>query len=141
MEHMTDTEWREFVSTCTRTGKAAVTRADGSPHVTPIWFALDGDDLVFTTYHDSVKRRALARDPRLAICVDDQVPPFSYVVIQGEASLSEDPAELRRWATVIGGRYMGADRAEEYGARNSVTGEYLVRLRITNVIARRDVAV
>ena len=140
MEHMTDAEWREFVSTGTRTGKAAVTRVDGSPHVTPIWFALDGDDLVFTTYHDSVKRRVLARDPRLAICVDDQVPPFSYVVIQGEASLSEDPGELRHWATIIGGRYMGADRAAEYGARNSVPGEYLVRLRITKVIARRDLA-
>jgi PPOX class probable F420-dependent enzyme len=140
MEHMTAEEWRAFVSTGTRTGKAAVTRADGSPHVTPIWFVLDGDDLVFTTFHESVKGRALARDPRLSVCVDDQVPPFSFVVLQGTVELSEDPGELRRWATVIGGRYMGADRAEEYGRRNGVPGEYLVRLRIDKVVAQRDVA-
>lgn len=140
MEHMTTDEWRAFVSTGTRTGKAAVTRADGRPHVTPIWFVLDGDDLVFTTYHESVKGRVLARDPRLSVCVDDQAPPFSYVVLQGTAELTEDPGELRRWATIIGGRYMGADRAEQYGARNSVPGEYLVRLRIAKVVAHRDVA-
>jgi PPOX class probable F420-dependent enzyme len=137
---MTDDEWREFVSTGTRTGKAAVTRADGSPHVTPIWFALDRADLVFTTWHQSIKGRALARDPRLSVCVDDQTPPFSYVVLQGTATLSEDLDELRRWATTIGGRYMGAERAAEYGARNGVPGEYLVRLRIAKVIAQRDVA-
>lgn len=140
MEDMTADEWRAFVSTGTRTGKAAVTRADGSPHVTPIWFVLDGDDLVFTTYHESVKGRVLTRDPRLSVCVDDQAPPFSYVVFQGTAELSEDPGELRRWATIIGGRYMGADRADEYGARNSGPGEYLVRLRIAKVVAHRDVA-
>jgi PPOX class probable F420-dependent enzyme len=140
MQQMTDDEWREFVSTGTRTGKAAVTRADGSPHVTPIWFVLDGADLVFTTWHESVKGRALARDPRLSICVDDQTPPFSYVVLHGTATLSDDLDELRRWATTIGGRYMGADRAAEYGARNGVPGEYLVRLRIAKVIAQRDIA-
>jgi PPOX class probable F420-dependent enzyme len=137
---MTDDEWREFVSTGTRTGKAAVTRADGSPHVTPIWFVLDGADLVFTTWHQSVKGRALARDPRLSVCVDDQKPPFSYVVLHGTATLSDDLDELRRWAPTIGGRYMGAERAAEYGARNGVPGEYLVRLHITKVIAQRDIA-
>ncbi|WP_211258796.1 PPOX class F420-dependent oxidoreductase [Spirillospora albida] len=140
MAHMTDSEWRAFVSAGTRTGKAAVTRADGSPHVTPIWFVLDGDDLVFNTAVTSVKGRALARDPRLSVCVDDQMPPFSFALLTCEASLGEDPADLRRWATVIGGRYMGADRAEEYGARNGVPGEYLVRARITKVIAERDIA-
>ncbi|HEY7485103.1 MAG TPA: PPOX class F420-dependent oxidoreductase [Streptosporangiaceae bacterium] len=140
MEKMTDAQWREFVSTGTRTGKAALVRADGGPHVTPIWFVLDGDGVVFTTPSGSVKERALRRDPRLAICVDDQEPPYSYVMIQGEVTLSDDPGELLKWATILGGRYMGADRAEEYGKRNAVPGECLVRLRITKVIAQRDIA-
>jgi PPOX class probable F420-dependent enzyme len=140
METMTDSEWRQFVSAGTRTGKAAVVRADGGPHLTPIWFALDGADLVFTTGGDSLKGRALHRDPRIAICVDDDRPPYSFVMIYGEASLSEDMDELRHWATVVAGRYMGAERAEEYGGRNAVPGEVLVRVRITKVIAERDVA-
>jgi PPOX class probable F420-dependent enzyme len=140
MEIMTDSEWRAFVLEGTRTGKAGVTRKDGTPHVTPIWFVLDGDDLLFTTYHESIKARVLARDPRLSVCVDDQTPPYSYVMMQAEARLTEDLDELRTWATAIGARYMGADRAEEFGARNAVPGEYLVRARITKVVAQRHIA-
>ena len=140
MEKMTETEWREFVTAGTRTGKAAVVRADGSAHVTPVWFTLDGDDLVFTTGSTGVKASALRRDPRLAICVDDQEPPYAFVMIQGAATLSADLGELRRWATVLGGRYMGAEQAEAFGARNAVPGELLVRLRIGKVIAYSDMA-
>jgi PPOX class probable F420-dependent enzyme len=137
---MTETEWREFVSAGTRTGKAAVVAADGGARVTPIWFVLDGDAVVFTTWSGSGKAAALRRDPRMAICVDDQRPPYSYVMIYGEARVSEDPGELRKWATILGGRYMGADRAEEFGARNGVPGELLVRLHITKVVAEGEIA-
>lgn len=140
MENMSEAEWRAFVLEGTRTGKAGVTRRDGSSHVTPIWFTLDGDDVVFTTGETSVKGRVLKRDPRISICVDDQQPPYSYVMLLAEASISEDLAELKKWAAVVGGRYMGADRAEEYGARNAVPGELLIRARITKVIAYRDIA-
>src|SRR5205823_1420465 len=131
---------RGFVMTGTRTGKLAVTRAEGRPHVTPVWFVLDGDDLVFTTHGTSVKGRALRRDARACLCVDDQEPPYSFVVIEGTATLSGELAQLRHWAAVIGGRYMGADRADEYGARNGVPGELLVRLRPSRVKAERDIA-
>lgn len=140
MTVMSDAEWREFVMTGTRTGKVAVTRTDGRPHVTPVWFVLDSDDVVFTTDHDSVKAQALRRDARVTLCVDDQQPLYSFAMIEGEAALSEDPGALRHWATVIGGRYLGADRAEEFGARNGVPGELLVRVRVSRVIAVRDLA-
>jgi PPOX class probable F420-dependent enzyme len=137
---MTDEEWRAFVMTGTRTGKVGVTRADGRPHVTPVWFVLDGDDLVWTTHGSGLKAKALRRDPRAAMLVDDQTPPYSFVMIDGTVTLSGDLAEVRTWATVLGGRYMGADRADEYGARNGVPGELLVRLRAGNVVAMRDIA-
>ncbi len=140
MEKMTDSEWRAFVMEGTRTGKAAVTTTSGHPHVTPVWFVLDGDDLVFTTGATTTKGRALRRDPRISIAVDDQAPPYSYVQIQGEATLSEDLDELLRWAVPIGGRYMGADKGEEFGRRNAVEGELLVRVRITKVIAERAIS-
>jgi len=140
MAKMTPQQWHEFVMTGTRTGKLGVTRADGRPHVTPIWFVLDGADVMLTTEETSVKGRALRRDPRVCLCVDDQEPPFSFVVIEGEATLSEDLDELRKWSEVIGGRYMGADRGAEFGARNGVPGELLVRIRPSRVIAERDIA-
>ncbi|MBB5926066.1 PPOX class F420-dependent oxidoreductase [Streptomyces echinatus] len=139
-EKMTDEEWRAFVSDGTRTGKLSTVRADGSPHVAPIWFLLDGDEVVFNTGKDTVKGRNLARDGRVALCVDDDRPPFHFVVLGGRAQLSEDLDEVRLWATRIAARYMGKDRAEEYGARNGVPGELLVRVRIDNVVAVRDLA-
>ncbi|WP_306317530.1 MULTISPECIES: PPOX class F420-dependent oxidoreductase [unclassified Streptomyces] len=137
---MTDEQWKAFVSEGTHTGKLSTVRADGSPHVAPVWFVVDGDDILFNTGKDTVKGRNLARDGRVALCVDDERPPFSFVSIQGRAELSEDPEELLDSATRIGARYMGADRAEEFGRRNGVPGELVVRVRVEKVVALGDVA-
>lgn len=135
MQKMTDDEWRTFVSHGTRTGKLSTVRADGSPHVTPVWFLLDGDDVVFNTDKTGVKGRNLARDGRFALCVDDDRPPYAFVVLQGRAEISDEPDEMRHWAGRLGARYMGEDRAEEYAARNGGHGELLVRAHIEKVIA------
>jgi hypothetical protein len=60
------------------------------------------------------------------------------VQVQGDAELSEDPGELLRTATAIAARYMGQDRAEEFGKRNGVPGELVVLLRPTKVLAVLD---
>ncbi|MGH3611967.1 MAG: PPOX class F420-dependent oxidoreductase [Pseudonocardia sp.] len=133
-------EIRAFLSQGTRTGKLGYVAADGRPLVAPIWFVLDGHDLLFTTGRDTAKERAIARDPRLVLCVDLEEPPYAFVQVQGRAEVSEDPDELMRSATAIGARYMGADRAEEFGRRNGAPGELLVRVRPTKVVADLDVA-
>jgi len=106
----------------------------------PVWFALDGDELVLTNWGDSIKGRNLRRNPRAAIVVDEEVAPYAFIHIRGHVTLSDDLEELLRFATAIGGRYMGADRAEEFGRRNAVPGELLVRLRPERVIAAAAVA-
>ncbi|NEB95020.1 PPOX class F420-dependent oxidoreductase [Streptomyces bauhiniae] len=143
---MTEEQWRAFVLTGTRTAKLATARADGRPHVTPVWFLLDDTadgrtEVVFTTWHASLKARALLREPRFALCVDDMEAPYAYVMLECTARLAQDdPAQLREWATRIGGRYMGDELAQRYGERNSVPGEYLVRASIDHVIARQGIA-
>jgi PPOX class probable F420-dependent enzyme len=131
-------EIRAFLSAGTRTGKLGYVAGNGRPLVAPVWFVVDGDELVFNTGASTAKARALARDPRVVLCVDLQEPPYAFVQVQGEATVSEDPDELLRTATAIGGRYMGADRAEEFGKRNGVPGELVVRLRPTRVVADLD---
>ena len=135
---MTHDEWRTFVQAGTHTGKLAVARKDGSPHVVPIWFVLDGDDFVFTTNTTTVKGKSLRRDGRAALCVDDEKPPFAFVSVEGTARTSTDLDEMRVWTTKIGARYMGADRAAEFGRRNAVEGELLVRLTPDRVVAIDD---
>jgi len=119
----------------------ATTRKDGRPHVAPVWYAVDDDgSIVFTTGAETVKGRTLARTGRAALCVDDDQPPFAFVTVEGTVTLSDDVDAVRHWAAVIGGRYMGDDRADEYGARNGVPGELLVRLTPERVVAAFDVA-
>lgn len=140
MRDMTAAERREFLLAGTRTAVLATTSADGAPHAAPIWFLLDGDDVVFTTWHASAKGRNLHRDPRACLVVDDPHPPYSFVHLRGRVAISRDLDDLRGWATALGGRYMGAHRAEEFGARNGVPGELLCRLVPDHVVAKAAVA-
>jgi PPOX class probable F420-dependent enzyme len=137
---MTGAEIQEFLAYGTRTAKLATVSRSGAPHVMPVWFVLDGDQLVLTTGAETVKGRNVRRDPRVAVVVDDETPPFAFVHIRGRASVSEDLDELLRFATEIGGRYMGAQRAEEFGRRNAMPGELLVRITPERVISETDVA-
>jgi PPOX class probable F420-dependent enzyme len=134
----------DFLLAGTRTGMLGYLAADGRPLVAPVWFvvdmAQDGGQLVFTTGRDTSKGRALARDPRVVICVDDPHPPYSFVQVQGVASVSEDPQDVLDFATRTGARYMGADRADEFGRRNAVPGELVVRVRPTKVNSGFDIA-
>jgi PPOX class probable F420-dependent enzyme len=98
------------------------------------------DDIVFMTGATTLKGRALRRDPRVSLCVDDEAPPFSFVRVDGTVVVSEDPEKRLRWSLRIAHRYMGPELAEEYGRRNAVPGELLVRLHLARVVARAGIA-
>jgi hypothetical protein len=139
---MSPAEVRTFLTaTPARTAKLATVRADGRPHLAPVWYLLDDDGaLVFNTGRNTVKGSNLVRDGRAAICVDDDRPPFSFVTVEGTVEIMEELAQVREWAARLGGRYMGEERAEEYGARNGVAGELVVRLRPDRIHAAADLA-
>lgn len=146
---MTEVEWRAFLlsppapggKALARTAKLATVRGDGGPHVAPIWYDLDTDGtVVFMTGRDTMKGKAIRRDGRVALCVDDEAPPFAQVVLEGTVTISEDLDEMLPWSIRIAGRYMGPDQAESYGRRNAVPGELLVRLAPSKVRALTAIA-
>jgi PPOX class probable F420-dependent enzyme len=137
---MTGDAWMEFVAATARPAVLATTRSDGRPHAAPVWIDVDDGAVWFTTGADTVKGRNLARTGVATICVQDDRPPFSFVVVAGTVELIDDLDLVRAWAARLGGRYMGADRSEEYGARNGVPGEVLVKLSPTKVVSAVDVA-
>jgi len=139
-QQMTAEERRRFLTAGTRTMKVATVRADGRAHVVPVWFVLDGDTVVFTTGEDTLKGRHLRRDPRVALCADDETPPFAFVLIEGTAELTRNAPDLLDWATRIAQRYMGADLAAAYGQRNAVDSELLVRVTPTRIVAQSGVS-
>lgn len=153
---MSKEEIEKFLMQGTFTGKLATTKKDGSSHVVPIWFVFDSnnndgrvsetekegyDDIIFTTSSGSAKARNIQRENRVSICVDDQTPPFSFIVIYGTARIQHcEQTELFRFATKIAQRYVGKEVAELYGKRNSAEGEVLVRIKPIRVIAEKDIA-
>lgn len=139
---MTEQEVHDFLTAePARPAILATTRKDGRPHAAPIWYFADADgSLLFNTAAGTVKGRNLARTGQAVITVQDDRAPYAFVMLEGEVTLDDDLTRVRHWATVIGGRYMGADRAQEYGARNGVEGELLVRFTPTKVVSAADVA-
>ena len=105
-----------------------------------MWVDLDGDDIVFMTSSETVKGKAILRDPRVALCWDDEQPPFSFLLVRGTATTSVADDDLVVWATRIAGRYMGAGLADEYGRRNAVPPEMVVRVSPDRVVAKVHVA-
>ena len=139
MQKLTE-EQRAFLLYKTRTGKLATVRKDGRPHLVPIWFLLDGDTIVFNTGESRVKALNIKHDQRVSLCVDDENAPYAFLVVEGVATLSDELDQVRFWATKIGGRYMGMELAEQYGARNGVPGELLVRITPTKILFAKNVA-
>jgi PPOX class probable F420-dependent enzyme len=138
---MTSEQWRAFLASGTRTAKLATCRPDGRPHVAPVWFVVDADDLVFTTHRDTVKGRNLLHDARVMLSVDDERPPFAFVLITGTAVVIElPPGEVLPWTTRIAERYMGAAEADAYGRRNAVEWELLARVPLEKITARAGIS-
>ena len=139
---MTKDEIRSFLLQGTFTGKLGTISKNGTPHIVPIWFTLDDEDnILFTTSDTSVKAKNIRRDNRVRLCVDDQVPLFSFVTIDGIAEIiSNEPTKVFKLAKIIAARYMGNDKAEEYGKRNSSEGELLIKIKSTGIIGQKDIA-
>lgn len=138
MATLADSDVRTFLEQGTRTGKLGFVASDGRPLVAPVWFVLEDETIVFNTGANTAKGKAIARDPRLVLTVDLEEPPYAFVQIQGVAETSDDPADLLATATTIAARYMGQERAEEFGKRNGVPGELVIRIRPSKVIAALD---
>ena len=142
MTRMTPQEIFELLSSGTRTAHVASSRADGSPHVAPVWFLAEGTPesfvIQFTTGASTVKGRTLQHDGRVALTVDDPHPPFAFVIVEGTAELSEDLNRLLEVATRLGEKYMGPDRAVEFGTRNAVAGELLATVHPAKVIGEMN---
>ena len=101
--------------------RVAVVREDGSPLVTPIWFlhepGPEGGFIYFTPRQKSEWFACLRRDPRVALCIDEQPLPYRKVIAEGEAMLRHDVGEDDAWRDLyrrIAGRYVPAEAAEAY---------------------------
>jgi PPOX class probable F420-dependent enzyme len=105
---------RAFLTEGTRTAVLATIREDGRPHAVPIAFVLDDDDILFLTNAETVKGRDLLRDPRVTLVVDEEVPPFAFVMIEGTAITSREVGNVEQLARRISQRYDAGEGMDEF---------------------------
>lgn len=151
MGSMSNDELKTYLADGTFTAKIATVNEDGSPHVVPVWFVLDGENnIVFSTDTKSKKGRNILRDPRVSICIDKQEYPYSFATIFGKARIFahyiknlnelDKSNEFLYWARIISERYVGIEKAEKYAIRNSVEGAVLYQIMPTKIVSEKIIA-
>ncbi|GAB4330971.1 MAG: PPOX class F420-dependent oxidoreductase [Dehalococcoidia bacterium] len=91
-------------------------RSNGTPSSSVIFYAREGDEILFSTTEDRLKAKTLERDPRIAVCVIDEGPPYRYVTIEGHATLQRDnivPAHITINKAMRGGDFTPPEGFEE----------------------------
>ena len=117
MPNLTIDERNNFLNERGVLMRIAVTRENGSPLVTPIWFIFEDDAIYFTPREKSEWFACLRRDPRVALCIDEQPLPYRKVLAEGSAELIHDVGNDDLWRDQyrrIAGRYVDAEGAEAY---------------------------
>jgi len=119
--------------------RIAVVREDGSPLVTPIWFIHEDESIYFTPRERSEWFSCLRRDPRVALCIDEQALPYRKVLVEGRAELVYDLGEDDRWRDLyrrIARRYVGERGAEDYIQNTIDQPRGLYRLRLADAVVK-----
>ncbi len=107
-------------------------RADGSPHVTPVWHMVEDGEIVIAVDRRTVKARNARRNPAVALCVALDESPQRWVLVNGNARLATDGAE--RFVRAVSAHYVAADEAEEYADGALAMREFeLLRITPTRV--------
>ena len=96
-----------------RVAVLAYLRSDGRPHQVPIWYTYKAGTFWMSSVTDSPKHRALLRDPRVSLTIQDEAPPYRAVVLEGNVALTSlDPSSDPTEGVAV--RYFGRVAAHEY---------------------------
>jgi len=139
MKTMTDEEVDVFLINGTGTGKISTIRSDGRPHMVPILFIWENKKIFFLTLGTSIKAKNIINNSKVSFCTDDQTPPFSFVIIEGDAKIVPNPSNLVEWAGKIGSRYKAKEASERMMKQNYDKGMILVEVVPSKIIGTRNV--
>lgn len=139
MKTMTDEEVDVFLINGTGTGKISTIRSDGRPHMVPILFIWENKKIFFLTSGTSIKAKNIINNSKVSFCTDDQTPPFSFVIIEGDAKIVPNPSNLVEWAGKIGSRYKAKEASERMMKQNYDKGMILVEVVPSKIIGTRNV--
>ncbi len=103
---------------------------DGTPRVIPIWFHWDGKNFVLGTPPKAPKLKALARNPKVAITIDDNTFPHKVLSVRGTAHLETVDGVVPEYA-LAAERYFGRDQGQAWVQQLGGTITQMVRIVVT----------
>ncbi len=113
----------------------ATVRPDGSPHVAPVWFLYDGEQVVVMAEKSALKIRNIAHEPRVMLSIATDAEPYEYVLVSGDAAITFDDEDGPGLLRTIAVHYKGEAEGEEYA---ETTGKELdlcvIRVRPEKII-------
>jgi len=110
----------------------ATVNDEGQPHAVPVWYIMDGGDIVFSTGYGGVKGRNMQANPKIAACVSQPADPIMFVSVQGDAVEVADVSEKRRLVSAIMRKYGDSDTPE-----GDMAGTLVVRIKARTSVGVR----
>jgi len=103
---------------------------DGSPRVVPIWFHWNGREIILATPPKAPKLKALAKNPKFSLTIDENEFPYRVLMIRGTARLEAVDGMIPEYE-LAAERYFGAHLAQSWlqQLRGMVPG--MVRITVT----------
>lgn len=86
---------------------------DGTPRVVPIWFHWNGREFVMGTPSKAPKVKALAKNPKVALTIDDNTFPHKVLLIRGTARLQPVEGVVPEYAAAAE-RYFGREQGQAW---------------------------
>jgi len=103
---------------------------DGTPRVIPIWFHWNGREIVMATPPKAPKLKALARNPKVSLTIDDNTFPHKVLLIRGSARLEPLDGIVPEYAAAAE-RYFGAEQGQAWVKNLRTMISSMVRITIT----------
>ncbi|CAL9306376.1 PPOX class F420-dependent oxidoreductase [Streptomyces sp. SudanB182_2057] len=112
----------------------ATIQPDGSPQLSPVWVARDGDDLLISTTVGRQKERNLRRDPRVTVLLQPFDAPYTYAEIRGTAEITTEGGQ--ELIDELSRKYTGKDYADFNPASKEDAQRVVVRITPRKVVGR-----
>jgi PPOX class probable F420-dependent enzyme len=116
------TEQREAFLAGLHVGILSIQRDDKGPLALPIWYQYEDGQVLIHMARESVKAKLLRRHGRATMTVQDETPPYRYVMVEGPVTVAHEGRDISSMAI----RYLGDELGREYAADNPVTDESVV---------------
>lgn len=103
---------------------------DGAPRVIPIWFHWNGREVIMGTPSNTPKVKALRKNPKVAITIDDNQFPHRVLMVRGMARLEDVKGVVPEYA-LAAERYFGQEQGQAWINQMRARGVDAVRVTIT----------